>query len=419
MDVRVVGHRVAPLVVGALCLLAGSASPSHTSPSRPTVPMAQAGAGGPELLPQPLEGSALSVLQRGRETWVTVHKPKSVTVLLWGNGPASSVSLPMRTWCEGAGMILALGPVVTVTECNHLWVRGPASWVKERLPMAFIGPADLTAVGTHWWFLGVGAGASGSESVTLWRSQDRGQIWRRVASSGKGLTPKPAGTIPLYGDKSGIGSGPGSQLWLTGSSAISGAAWLFQGPADGRRWSNATVLALAGWGGSQMDSHPPVGQPGLAAYLPVAADGERGVVMAIYRLSPGGRRWRALSVIPDSSALSGPLAVAPAGPRSLFVETPGELYVNRDGGITWSRPFHLPASWTFLGMSFAGTEDGAVLAARAVGAPPVVIAYAVWLTGNGGRTWRSIGVRFKSWTARMGDRSTINPIEVNHDESAL
>ena len=376
------------LVSLALLLPAGcGATPAATRHVPSYSPVARPGAPR-QLVPRPLSGQALSVLQMGTAFWLAVKTPHGIVVTMVQGQHGTQSTVPSTAACSAAGALHPVGSAPLVMGCAHVWTRRDHRWVPTKLPSFLVGREDFTIDGSQWWLLGFGAGASGGEALNLWRSSNAGGAWHGVAASGNGLTSAPPGSLPYYGDKTGLAVSPGQHVWLTGITAGEGRVWLYRSSPGERTWTPVSLIVPKAWALAQLASYPPVWASAHQGYLPVTVDGTKFTGIAVYAANGSTTTWRLAASIPAPAVLTASLSLAVAAPRSVWVTTGRNLWASTDGGHDWRVTWRLTPGWTFAGVSFSGLQDGVLLAVRRHG---TTFDYAVWHTMNGGRTWTDRG----------------------------
>ena len=368
--------------------LAGCGARPAVLPAVPAQPLV-ARLGDPRpLVPHPITGQAVSVLQRGHAFWLAMKTPHGIVVTRTQGQRRAQFTLPSAAACSAAGVLQGGASALLVTGCTHVWILHHHQWAPAKLPSLLGGPQDFTLDGSGWWLLGFGAGASGGEAVTLWRSSNAGGAWARVAASGNGLTSAPPHSLPYYGDKTGIAVSPAQQVWLTGITAGEGMAWLYRSGPGGRTWTPVSLGVPKAWTRAELASYPPVWASAHQGYLPVTVDGPTFTGIAVYTVNGLHTTWTSASSIPAPSLLTARFSLAVATPRSVWVATGRNLWASTDGGYDWRATWRLPPDWTFAGVSFSGRQDGVLLAMRRHG---TTFDYAVWQTSNEGKTWTHRG----------------------------
>ena len=371
-----------------LLVVAGCGAPSAaTSHAAPSLPVAHPGAPR-QLVPRPLSGQALSVLQMGTESWLAVKTPHGIVVTTAQGQRGTESTVPSAATCSAAGALHAARSTPMVMGCTQVWLRHDYRWVPTKLPTFLVGRHDLTIEGAQWWLLGFGSGASGGESVNLWHSPNAGGTWDLVAGSGNGLTSRPPGSLPYYGDKTGLAVSPAQDLWLTGITAGEGMVWLYRAAPGGKTWTAVSLVVPKAWAGAQLASYPPVWASAHQGYLPVTVDGTQFTGLAVYAASESKTPWTLAAVLPDPAVLTSSLSLAVAASGSLWIAIGRNLWASSDGGRNWRVTRRLTSGWTFAGISFSGRNNGVLLATHRQG---TTFDYAAWQTANGGRTWTDRG----------------------------
>lgn len=256
----------------------------------------------------------------------------------------------------------------------------------------------------------------------LWATHNGGHSWQRIGTGGRRVTAlETAGqrVFAVWADCAGTGANwaagctgqalysatPGSNRWspVPGAAADSGlsgtasaATLVLTGsrgyllPPDGMLVSGPVDLA-SGWTQAASSAVPCLpgaaqadGQPAGAL---LAATTSNGLVLvcpddaagrAVYTSSDAGQTWQKGGTAPAAGTAT---SVAGTSTGAIVLATTAGIEVSRDGGATWTAAQGtLPAGgFSYVGMT---TPDQGV----AVPADPSV--HAVWLTYDGGATWR-------------------------------
>jgi hypothetical protein len=255
--------------------------------------------------------------------------------------------------------------------------------------LQFVSPDD-------GWCVAIGA-ALGSETVTLYRTQDRGTRWRVVSRTVPGANP--AGSLPFGCDKD-IHFVSQSVGWAMFGCA-GGIAPLYETLDGGATWIRRSVAAPAGvlgGGGSGFSDTPVVaGADGAVGYT-IDSPKPRSVV---YVSRDAGVAWHAIT--------------PPGGPQPWLVDiiTPTQwrlvagdrILASDNGGRTWYttttnlkvEDYSLYASPAPPPIDFATTQIGWIVNQTQ---NPLL-----WRTTNGGRTWRDVSV---PGTAAAAASTTLN-----------
>jgi hypothetical protein len=314
---------------------------------------------------------ACIVLRRtdtGGATWRTVHAPPAHGP----NGPTGVSQIRFLTRSDG-------------------WAFGPQLWATHN-------------AGRSWTQI-----ATGGLRVTALEARGRRvfAVWARCTGTGAGFAShctgftvysSPAGSdawTPVLSPVAAAGpAGGAASLLLTGTTAylLSPAGSLFAGPLTGATLQPAQqATGTAGQPpGPPCPAGPPQpdGQPAgalLAAGPPSgldllcagqSADGRQR--KTIYASSDGGQTWQRTGQAPAAGTASF-LSASPSG--ALALATSLGIEISTDGGATWSAAGGTmpPGGFAYAGMTTA-TQGVAVPAGPAQ--------HSVWLTYDGGRTWR-------------------------------
>ncbi len=372
----------------AVLVVAGCGAPSAATRHVPPFPPVAHPGAPHQLVPRPLSGQALGVLQLGNDSWLAVKTLHGIVVTMAQDQRGTESTVPSAAACSAPGAFQAVGSTPMVMGCTRVWLRHDHRWVPTKLPTFLAGRQDLTIGGSEWWLLGFGAGASGGETVNLWHSPNAGGTWDLVAGSGNGLTSRPPGSLPYYGDKTGLAVSPARDLWLTGITAGEGMVWLYRAAPGGRTWTPVSLVVPKAWALAQLASFPPVWASAHQGYLPVTVDGTQFTGLAVYTASGSKTPWTLAAALPAPAVLTSRLSLAVAAPGSVWITTGRNLWASADGGRDWRVTWRLTPGWTFAGVSFSGRNNGVVLATRRQG---TTFDYAAWQTANGGRTWTNGG----------------------------
>lgn len=339
-----------------------------------------------QLVPHPIRGQALSVLQMGSQSWLAAKKHHGVVVTMAGGNHVAESTVPSTAECAGVGVLRPNGSAPMVIGCSHVWVLRNQRWFLTRLPSPLVAPQDLTGIGSHWWLLGIDSAYSGlgNEAVTVWASTSSGTSWQRVAVSGTALTPPSLSGIPYYGDPTGIAVGPGQHVWLTDKVGGLGLFGFYRSSRGGTTWTSVHPIIPQSWTGALLIPNPPVFSSAHRGYLPITVDGGHFTGIAVYTRNGSNAPWTLGGAIPASAALTPGWVLAAAGPRTAWLALGQHLWISLDGGQAWRDAWRLPSGWTFAGLSFSGSQHGIVLASHKNGTS---FSYSAWLTTNGGKTW--------------------------------
>ncbi len=368
--------------------LAGCALPRAALSVRPThSPPTLAAAAG--------EGMALSVMQVGDKTFLATWNQRAINLTILKGRRQQRIVLPVRSFCASVGFLLSLPPDVGVAGCKSVWVARGGHWERVPLPTGVVNGDGVSGRGGQWWALAIidAASGMGSEAVDLWATTTRGASWTLAAKSRNALSSTPRRAIPYGGDKSGLEAGPGHHLWLSGSTG--GAFYLYRSTAGLATW---TAVSAQGpkhgphsWvmrSGTVMETFPPLFVDNSLGYVPAPVAGPHDRLAIFVVTGPGWHTATLRGLLPLGTTSSWRLAAS--RPQTLWVATARSLYRSSTGGRTWQVTRTLPSPWSFVSISFSGSY-GSVLAAlpQAAHHPGH---FALWVTTNGGKTWRAVQV---------------------------
>src|SRR5579859_6736211 len=208
---------------------------------------------------------------------------------------------------------------------------GGHTWQEAMLPRVAMGlgvsQVQFVNAQDGWVLAGFGGGAAGSQGVNLFRSTDGGQTWSLVASA--------PGSLPLGGQKTGMGWASPTTGWVTGCVCAAENTVLLSRTQDGGVTWQTQSLPLPALQGV-FTTEPPVFFSATEGILPVSINYQ--------------------------------------GRVTLFA-----VYATHDGGATWSHStlvFAAGSAWDFLSM-----QQGWVLGANSS---------SVNVTSNGGQSWLTI-----------------------------
>ncbi|MCY0879654.1 MAG: hypothetical protein OWU84_12025 [Firmicutes bacterium] len=331
-----------------------------------------------------IPGRPTSVFEVGRHPWVAVLTARGLVVQQIGSHQRAQVLTPRSSFaCVGSGRFQELGSDLVVTGCRSVWLLEHHRWRKSSLPGLMSSLAGTTY---QWWALAYGAAAGDLQQVTLWRSQNDGATWQRVARSA--LRPS---ALPEAEIKTGLGLASSGDLWLTGILFGEGHIQIFHGTENGTRWQPLQLSVPHAWSEAELEPYPPISL-GRLTYLPVLVEGPQ-QALALYRKSDTSPSWTLYGAL-MSPIESAPWSLALASARTLWVAVGRTLWVSRDRGRKWTRVWRLPLGWQWIAVTFSTPRNGTVLAVRweahANAAFGPARAYALWTTADAGATWQTV-----------------------------
>lgn len=310
--------------------------------------------------------------------------------------------------------------VARTDNAGRTWEGGPAPRTT--------GPNGPTGVGGIRFLDGVNGWAFGPE---LWATNDAGNTWSKIATNGQRVTDLEAvgdrafalwAYCPDAGASPGVAAGcthytlmssvAGTRDWAPVGTATTGLAGqgnpasaslaltgtagyllapdgtLYAGPVSGGAWQRAGTSPCRP-GTAQPDGLPSGALLAAqdAAHLVIACSGPSfpGGIQ-VFTSGDGGARWAAQPAAAwQSVPAAGPpasLAAAPDGTRLLATAT--GLYVQPAGASRWRPAVTTGTGGPAGGFSYVGmTTD-----AQGVALPADTSLHEIWLTFDGGTTWR-------------------------------
>jgi hypothetical protein len=362
----------------------------HPSASRHLRPLSSAGSG--QRPPAGFRPSSVTFIQQGTLGAVIGQSGSSC-----GQAPCTVIAGTRnygRLWTEiGAP---PAGPPAGSSGVNQVrfanprdgWAYGPqlyathsggAHW--SRVTKVGGRVIDLSTVSGHVFAVAAsgctGTGAkyqAGCTSFTLYEAATTGNGWQQVTGGPGQVTPGALQLTPAYGyllAGAHLYSGPLSGGW----------APVVASPASAVKPSCLAAAGAPGVIAPTPDSSPNGGTLYLVCGI---APGQR---RAIYASGDGGRSWRAIGSrgLPSSTTATS-LAVAPARSPMLVLATSSGIYYSADAR-TWRRATvagQVTGGFAFVGMTT--TTNG-------VAVPVNSGLHEVFITRDGGRSWRSSLIR--------------------------
>ena len=283
--------------------------------------------------------------------------------------------------------VVASTHVFSTDTSGRRWrVSGPLiGYLPQGAGITF-GSPDMSFVDPrHGWILTTGGPAAGRAEYSVYRTEDGGLTWARIAYNSLLPNHPFRGRLPSCDCLGGISFRNRQVGWMTGTPFAIDTELIFYRTSDGGVIWNPRPLPLP-HGFQQYDvSTAPPAFFGRAGVLPVAF--VRPAAFVLYVSHNGGTTWHATSPIRERAAQPGASADAFAlDPMHVWVWIGQTLYETSDGGKHW-HPLarNLPAR--FPELQFLSPRIGYVLNEYPAGGKdrPYLLE-----TTNGGKTWHKI-----------------------------
>jgi hypothetical protein len=292
---------------------------------------------------------------------------------------------------SGVGQVRFLNTTYGWAFGPELWATtsGGATWTRQRTDGMRV--TDLETVGNRAFALfatctGSGpAYAADCTAFSLYTSLAGSGRWQRVPGPVSDLQPSQAGT-----------GGASASLVLTGGPAngrgylLAPSGALLSGPLTGAAWSVVSQQQQCLPGSPGLNGQPTgallaADSAALLLVCTSATDTTTGSqTKSVIESADGGKTWSAAQSA-DSSGVAASVAIQGTG--LVVLATDAGLYVSGDGGGTWQLAQASPAGaaageggFSYVGMTSA--SDGVALPADAE-------LHEVFITTDGGRTWRA------------------------------
>jgi photosystem II stability/assembly factor-like uncharacterized protein len=258
---------------------------------------------------------------------------------------------------------------------------GGHTWQEAMLPRSGLGVSQVQFVNAQdgWVLAGFGGVAAGSQAVDLFRSTDGGQTWSTVARVGN-----PPGSLPLEGDKSGMGWVSATTGWITGNIATN-TVYLYRTQDGGVSWQ---LQSLPSSSFAPVQTLPPVFFSATEGLLPVTFFNGEGSGLAFYATHDGGATW----------SHSTPLSAAGSAWDFLTMQQGWVVGANgatlnetSDGGQRWT-PITPSANFRNISqLDFVSAQEGWAISTTTPSAPVLL------RTMDGGQTWAQISSSCGTW----------------------
>jgi len=178
------------------------------------------------------------------------------------------------------------------------------------------------------WILIDYGGVSGSHTASLFRTEDGGKTWNKIASVD--FNNRKTAELPFGGIKIGVSFRDEANGWLPLFIGASGGLVVLNRKDGGKTWIRQVLAVPKELELMTFWSHPPVFFNDKDGVLPVRAAARNFV---IYHSTDGGKTWASTTPLTDLS----PYPVYDfIDPQHGFVTDGSKVYQTSDGGVTWS-----------------------------------------------------------------------------------
>ncbi len=300
-----------------------------------------------------------------------------------------------------AGSTVQLPPVFTSLSGSVAWVAvfekqqpdgtipnvlfrtsdGGHTWQEAMLPRSGLGVSQVQFVNAQdgWVLAGFGGVAAGSQAVDLFRSTDGGRTWSTVARA--------PGSLPLGGDKSGMGWASATTGWVTGCVCAAENTVLLPRTQDGGVSWRSQSLPLPSLQ-AVITTQPPVFFSAAEGLLPVTFFNGGSTILAVYATHDGGATWSHSTLLSAAGSVWDFLTAQ----QGWVVGANGTtLDETSDGGQHW---LLINPSANFRNISqldFVSAQEGWAISMATPAAPLLL------KTMDGGQTWVQVSSSCGTW----------------------
>jgi photosystem II stability/assembly factor-like uncharacterized protein len=255
------------------------------------------------------------------------------------------------------------------------------TWQEAMLPRSGLGVSQVQFVNAQdgWVLAGFGGTAAGSQGVDLFRSTDGGRTWSTVARA--------PGSLPLGGDKSGMGWASATTGWITGCvCAAQNTAWLYRTQDGGVSWQSQSLPLPALQ--AAITTQPPVFFSATEGLLPVTFNDAGSTILAVYATHDRGATWSHSTLLTAVGSARDFLTMQ----QGWVVGANGTtLNETSDGGQSW---LLINPSANFQNISqldFVSAQEGWAISTATPDAPVLL------KTMDGGQTWAQVSSSRGTW----------------------
>ena len=141
-----------------------------------------------------------------------------------------------------------------------------------------------------WMATNLGLAAAGSEQESVFRTENGGTSWIKIASTPMKWTPN---TLSIGGDKSGVSFLNEQRGWATGTTYVFGHAYLYETRNGGGTWQPQELSIPHALKDAQISTYPPTFFTTKDGVLPVQAvlQPSSRSEFIVYRTANGGNSW--------------------------------------------------------------------------------------------------------------------------------
>ena len=230
-----------------------------------------------------------------------------------------------------------------------------------------------------WVLAGFGGTAAGSQGVDLFRSTDGGQTWSTVARA--------PGSLPLGGDKSGMGWASATTGWITGCvCAAQNTAWLYRTQDGGVSWQSQSLPLPALQ--AAITTQPPVFFSATEGLLPVTFNDGGSTILAVYATHDRGATWSHSTLLTAAGSARDFLTMQ----QGWVVGANGTtLNETSDGGQSWLLVNPSANFQNISQLDFVSAQEGWAISTATPDAPVLL------KTMDGGQTWAQVSSSRGTW----------------------
>lgn len=273
--------------------------------------------------------------------------------------------------------LLAQVVLLHTTNSGRTWQFLPLN-----LPATIVGVKQIDFLDARhgWLYLSLGA-AAGSEGVQILRTTDGGAHWSSVSRTASSQ-PAP-GSLPLSGDKSGLGFNTTATGMATGEIAgPTGFSWLYRTRDGGHTWRHQSLAFPALYRQSLPVINPPLFFTPRDGILPVTLNAA-GFAFDAYMTHDGGATWIGATPLPYNPKMTS-LSWSFSDMIHGWAAWGARLHVTTDGGRHWRAVTPNVSLQNVIQLDFVNARDGWALGSVMQGNATQSF---LLRTTDGGHTW--------------------------------